>query len=177
MKKNVTVYEKKRIEAMSKYMENAHDDGRFGRIFELECASHGSHKTRVSIQGKADVFIRYEKGNYAAECKTNGGRIGGLRKANAPKFVIYQLDFVYKRKATKSKDAWEEVRHVDPVLIPTKVFLAALDRFKATKSTNGTHPEEAIQPSSKKFYEWLLDWPIPFEPGLHYTEADFDGLE
>lgn len=172
-----TTYEKKRREAMDRYMNNVNDDGRYGRIFELECASKYSKKTRVSVQGKADIFIHYEKGHYAAECKTNGGRIGALRKSNAPKFVIYQLDFVYKRKATKSKEAWEEIRHIDPVLIPTKIFLDALDRFKATKSTNGDHPEEAIQPSSKKFYEWLLDWPIPFEPNLHYTADDFDGLE
>ena len=154
-----------------------HDDGAMGRVFELECASAYSRKTRVSVQGKADVFIRYERGNYAAECKTNGGRISALRKPGAPKFVIYKLDFVQKHKASKSGPAWDEERHIDPVLIPTAIFLAALDRFGATKSTNGNNPEEAIQVSSKKFFEWLLDWPIPYEPGLHYTADDFEGLE
>lgn len=154
-----------------------HDDGAHGRIFELECASQYSRKTRVSKQGQADVFIKYGKGHVAAECKTNGGRISALRKPHAPKFVIYKLDFVQKHKASKSGPAWDEERHIDPVLIPTAVFLAALDRFGATKSTNGSNPEEAIQVSSKKFFEWLLDWPIPYEPGLTYTADDFEGLE
>lgn len=174
----MTKFETIRNAEILRHMENAeHDNGAQGRIFELECASAGSRKTRVSVQGKADVFIKYERGNYAAECKTNGGRIANLRKRNAPKFVIYRLDFVQKHKASKTRGAWEEVRHIDAVLIPTAVFLAALDRFGATKSTNGKNPEEAIQPSSKKFYEWLLDWPIPYTPGLHYTADDFEGLE
>lgn len=154
-----------------------HDDGANGRIFELSCASVYSRKTRVSKQGQADVFIHFERGNVAAECKTNGGRIENLRKPGAPRFVIYKLDFVQKHKAGKNTPAWDEERHIDPVLIPTAVFLAALDRFGATKSTNGKNPEEAIQPSSKKFFEWLLDWPIPYEPGLRYTAEDFEGLE
>ena len=153
-----------------------HDDGAAGRIFELSCASTYSRKTRVSKQGQADVFIKYERGHVAAECKTNGGRIGSLRKSNAPRFVIYRLDFVQKHKAGKNTEAYDEERHIDPVLIPTAIFLAALDRFGATKSTNGKHPEEAIQPSSKKFFEWLLDWPIPVEPSLTYTADDSEGL-
>lgn len=169
--------EKIRNSEIERHLNNTADDGRLGRAFELECASRYSRKVRVSKQGQADVFIKYERGNYAAECKTNGGRIEALRAANAPKFVIYRLDFIQKHKASKSKPAWNEVRHIDPVLVPTKVFLAALDRFGATKSTNGDHPEEAIQVSSKKFYEWLLDWPIPFDPSLHYTADDFEGLE
>lgn len=154
-----------------------HNPGAAACAFELMCASPYSRKTRVSKQGQADVFIHFENGNWAAEVKTNGGRIESLRKPRAPKFVIYKLDFVQKHKAGKNTPAWDEERHIDPVLIPTAVFLAALDRFGATKSTNGRNPEEAIQPSSKKFFEWLLDWPIPYEPGLHYTAADFEGLE
>ena len=171
-------YQSIRNSEIQRHMANiGHDDGALGRVFELECASAGSHKTRVSVQGKADVFIHYGKGYVAAECKTNGGRISALRKPNAPKFVIYKLDFIQRHKASKSAPAYGEERHIDPVLIPTAVFLAALDRFGATKSTNGNNPEEAIQVSSKKFFEWLLDWPIPYEPGLTYTADDFEGLE
>ena len=171
-------YNRQRCAEIKRHLANVdHDPGALGRVFELECASKGSHKTRVSVQGKADVFIHYGKGYVAAECKTNGGRIGALRKPGAPKFVIYKLDFIQKHKASKSAPAYDEERHIDPVLIPTAVFLAALDRFGATKSTNGSNPEEAIQVSSKKFFEWLLDWPIPYEPGLTYTADDFEGLE
>lgn len=173
-----TTYARKRDAEIARHTLNiGHDDGAAGRVFELECASRGSHKTRVSIQGKADVYIHFGKGYVAAECKTNGGRIESLRKPNAPRFVIYRLRFVQKHKATKTAPAWDELREIDPVLIPTEIFLAALDRFGATKSTNGANPEEAIQPSSKKFFEWLLDWPIPYEPGLTYTAEDFEGLE
>lgn len=173
----MTTYERKRKIQIERHVNNAdHDPGAYGRVFELECASHGSHKTAVSVQGKADVFIHYGKGYVPAECKTNGGRIGSLRKPDAPKFVIYRLEFVQKHKATKTAPAREDYRYIAPVLIPTAVFLAALDRFGATKSTNGAFPEEAIQVSSKKFYEWLLDWPIPYEPGTHYTADDFEGL-
>lgn len=175
----MTKFERIRNAEIQRHFNNAdNDNGAMGRVFELECASAGSRKVRVSKQGQADVYIHFGKGNVAAECKTNGGRIESLRKPGAPKFVIYRLDFVQKHKATKGgKPAWDEVRTIDPVLIPTAVFLAALDRFGATKSTNGRNPEEAIQVSSKKFYDWLLDWPIPYEPGQHYTAEDFEGLE
>lgn len=174
----MTTFERKRnFEILRHKLNVDHDPGAYGRIFELECASAGSRKTHVSRQGQADVFIHYNGGNYAAECKTNGGRIGSLRKKGAPRFVVYRLYFVQHHKAGKTVAAWDEVREIDPVIIPTEIFLAALDRFKATKSTNGKNPEEAIQPSSKKFFEWLLDWPIPYIPGEHYTADDFEGLE
>ena len=115
-----------------------HDPGAAARVFELTCASPYSRKTRVSKQGQPDVFIHFERGNVAAEVKTNGGRIESLRKPNAPRFVIYKLDFIQKHKAGKNTPAWDEERHIDPVLIPTAVFLAALDRFGATKSRSPT---------------------------------------
>lgn len=171
-------YQRIRAAEIARHTNNiGHDNGAAGRVFELECASTYSRKTAVAKQGAADVYIKYERGHVAAECKTNGGRIESLRKPNAPRFVIYRLRFVQKHKASKTAPAWEELREIDPVLIPTAVFLAALDRFGATKSTNGKFPEEAIQPSSKKFFEWLLDWPIPFDPALTYTADDFEGLE
>ena len=174
----MTKAQKARIEEMARHASHFWDDGRNGRIFELWCASEYSRKTRVSKQGQPDIYVKVGKGTVKAEAKTNGGRIEALRSPNAPRFVLYKLDFVQKHKPSKKyPEGYEEERHVSPVIIPTEVFLAALDRFGATKSTNGTHPEEAIQVSSKKFYNWLLDWPIPFAPDLRYTEDDFEGLE
>lgn len=170
-------FEEKRFSEMKRHYENRfHDDGAMGRIFELTCHTKYSTKTKVSCQDKADTFIMCDKIPVPAECKINGGRITGLRNGKS-KFVIYTMDFTQKHKATKKSPAWEERRIVKPVLIPTNIFLAALDRFGATKSTNGRNPEEAIQVSSKKFYEWLLDWPIPYEPDTRYTKEDFEGLE
>ena len=170
-------YEKARQTEIKRHLANrGHDDGAIGRAFELTCHTEHSHKTRVSSQGKADTFIKYGHGTVAAECKINGGRIEALRHGKV-KFVIYAMNFTQKHAATKKHGAWEEQRVIDPVIIPTNIFLAALDRFGATKSTNGRNPEEAIQVSSKKFYEWLLEWPIPYNPDSRYTEDDFEGLE
>lgn len=167
----MTKYQKQRNTLANKYLANANDDGRFGRAFELECASAYSRKSRVGLNGEKDVYIHFEKGNVPAECKTNGGRIASLLADNAPKFVIYRYRYVAKLKGG------DEVREIDPVIIPTEVFISRLIEFNAIKSTNGKNPEPAIQVSNKKFFEWLLDWPIPYTPGTHYTADDFEGLE
>lgn len=173
-------YEKARLDKIAWYRSRIGiNPGALGKIAELESVTTNSRKTAVSLQGEVDIYIHIgsKRNNTAAERKTNGGRIGALRKPDAPEFVVYSMNFVQKHKACKTAEAWEELREIDPVVIPTAVFLAALDRFGATKSTNGKFPEEAIQVSSKKFFEWLLDWPIPFDPALVYTWEDFEGLE
>ena len=171
-----------RAAEMRRHFSNAgHDSGAFGRVAELASHTNKSRKAKVATQGKADTSIKLEvngKTRYvAAEVKTNGGRIASLYAKGAPKFVIYSLDFVQKHKACKSGPAWEETRHVDPVIMPTDMFLALLVSCNAIKSTNGTNPEPAIQVSSKRLFERLLDWPIPYEPDTVYTPDDFDGVE
>lgn len=162
---------------IERHASNTIDDGRYGRVFELECARASSRKCRVSKQGEADVYIKYGKGYVKAECKTNGGRIESLLNGNnTAKFVIYRLDFTQKHKACKSKPAWEEVRHIEPVIIPTELFIKALRKFGAIKSTNGVNPELAIQPSSKKWYEWLKDYPVEYHNDWDYEASDFEGL-
>lgn len=173
-------YEKARLEKIAWYRSRIGiNPGALGKIAELESVTANSEKTKVSLQGEADIYIHIgsKRANVPAERKTNGGRIAALRKPGAPKFVVYSMHFVQRHKAGKNTEAWDELREIDPVVIPTAIFLAALDRFGATKSTNGKFPEEAIQVSSKKFFEWLLDWPIPFDPSLVYTWEDFEGLE
>lgn len=171
-----------RAAEMRRHLSNAgHDSGAFGRIAELASHTDKSRKVKVATQGKADTAIKLETGGkvryVAAEVKTNGGRIASLLSKGAPAYVVYSMDFVQKHKASKSKAAWDETRHVDPVVIPTAVFLDMLRACNAIKSTNGNNPEPAIQVSSKRLYEMLLDWPIPYEPDTVYTPDDFDGLE
>lgn len=177
----MTKYEKMRMSEIERHTKNInHDDGAQGRIFEIECASKNSKKTRVSKQGETDIYIHIgtKNSNIKAECKTNGGRIESLiNGTNKAKFIIYRMDYTIKHKASKTKPERIERRFVSPVVIPTEIFINALRRFNALKSTNGKNPEIAIQVSSKKFYEWLLDWPIPFEAETIYTIDDFDGLE
>ena len=173
----MTKYEKIRLTEIERHTANrVNDNGAMGRAFELTCARANSRKVRVSKQGEADVYIKFGKGFVKAECKTNGGRIEALYANGAPRFVIYQLDFTQKHKAGKSKPAWEENRHVEPVIIPTHIFLGVLENLGAIKSTNGKNPELAIQVSSKKWYEWLEQWPVEFHPDWDYTEEDFEGL-
>ena len=81
----MTKFERIRNAEIQRHFNNAdNDNGAMGRVFELECASAGSRKVRVSKQVLADMYIHFGKGNVPAECKTNGGRIESLRKPNAP---------------------------------------------------------------------------------------------
>ena len=160
-------------------LSNTSDCGRFGRVFELECAREHSRKTRVSAQGRADVHIRYNEHYVSAECKTNGGRVDDLLNGtNKSKFVIYRLDFVQKHKASKKHEAYEEVRHIAPVIIPTELFLEVLKACNALKEVahGGVVDGIAIQPSSKKLFQWLESYPVEFHNDWDYTTADFEGL-
>lgn len=156
------------------------NDGARGKIFELECATKNSKKTDIGEVNESDVYIHVggKNANIKAEVKTNGGRIESLINGKNPaKYVIYRLDIDIKLPAGKTKPARIEHRHVDPVVIPTDVFINALIRFNAIKNTNGKQPERAIQVTSKKLYNWLLEWPIPYNPTLIYQISDFEGLE
>lgn len=171
-------FENERMENMRKRLENKRDDGRFGRAFEIECARKWSVKTDVSAQGRADVHIIYNGVPRAAECKTNGGRIQSLYEKGAPKFVIYKLDKVQRRKPDKTHEsAWEVVWKCDPVIIPTAQFLKALEECNAIKHTNGANDELAIQVFNRKFYQRLKAWPVMFSTTAKYTSSDFEDLE
>lgn len=173
-------YEKMRIEKIEKYRNNIKDSGRFGRIAELESVTKNSKKISVALNGETDIYIHIgtKNNNTGAERKINGGRVESLLTgSNKSKYIIYSMDYTIKHKACKTKPERIEQRIISPVVIPTETFINALKRFNALKSTNGKNPEMAIQVSSKKFYEWLKEWPIPFSPELVYTIDDFDGLE
>lgn len=154
-------------------------DGLLGCLIELFACSEKSPKKRVSAQGKADSRLRFRNGNgnidyIPVEVKTNGGRIEDMSGS----YTIYCLAVTQKHKGSKKTNGldWEERRLVKPVVIPTKLFLSYLEQIGATKSTNGTHPETAIQCSSKKLYEALLAWPIPYDRTKTYCADDFEDL-
>ena len=156
----MTKYEKARAMAIANELENAHNDGAKGRAFELSCVTASSRKTRVSAQGKADITVRFvnpatgKTYNRPAECKTNGGRIGQMVKDlenGKDGLIIYRLS--YSSSTTKGK-----LREVEPIIVPFSMFYKMLNECKALKSTNGTNPEIAVQPSSKKMYLRLEEW-------------------
>lgn len=178
-----------RTNAIARELGNAHNPGAMGRAFELSCARAGSRKTCVSKQGKADVSVKVVvngKARYMpAECKTNGGRVDDLLNgSNKSAFVIYQLTFVQKHKATKKADAWEEIRSVPAVIVPTALFLQMLTECNAIKAIahGGVQDGIAIQPSSKRMYERLTAYTenfpdMVFSPETTYEDWMFEGLE
>ena len=168
----------------AKHLMNSADDGRFGRVFELSCARINSRKTSVSKQGQVDVSVKFIDGNGKAkyvpcEVKTNGGRVDELLNGSKAKYVIYRLEFVQKHKASKTRDEWDEVRTVEPVIIPKALFIAKLKEFNAIKviNRNGKFDGYGIQVSSKKWYEWLSEYPVKFDNENAYEEWEFEGLE
>ena len=170
---------------IARHLQNSADFGRFGRVHELKCARTNSRKTSVSKQGQVDIHVKFIDGNGKAyyvpcEAKTGGGRIDELLSGSKAQYVVYDLHFVQKHKATKKHDAWEEHRDLEqPVIIPTALFLAKLNEFGIIKAINkkGKFDGYGIQASSKKWFEWLSDYPVKFDNENAYEEWEFDGLE
>ena len=182
----MTKNEKIRIAKSAEYLANASDCGRFGRAFEMACARPNSRKARVSAQGRADVSVRFNGRYVPAECKTNGGRVDDLLNGkNKAAFVIYRLQFVQKHKASKSAPAWDEIRSVPAVVVPTDLFLQMLTECNAIKAVahNGTQDGIAIQPSSKRMFERLTAYIdnygdcVLFDRERTYADFDFEDLE
>lgn len=178
-----------RISAIARELANEQNPGARGRAFELSCAREGSRKICVSKQGKTDVYVKVivnGKARYVpAECKVNGGRVDDLLNgSNKSAFVIYRLTFVQKHKATKKTEAWEELRSVPAVIVPTALFLQMLTECNAIKAVahGGVQDGIAIQPSSKRMFERLTTYTenfpdMVFSPETTYEDWMFEGLE
>lgn len=170
----------------NEYLANANDCGRKGRAFELKVTLDGSAKVRVSAQGKVDVHIRLMNENgkvtYApAEAKTNGGRVEELLNGSKVQYVIYAMEQVAVPQGKKAKAEGKpvEYRNIAPVVIPKELFLAKLAEFNAIKviNRNGEPEGYGIQVTSKKWYEWLAEYPVIWEQGYTYEPWMFEGLE
>lgn len=168
--------ENERLEKAFYYLENI-NDSTFGRLEELfSCTTH-SRKNAVALQNAPDTFIKWknENGktvNRPAEVKTNGGRIGKMieRLQNGKDTLfIYSLDIC-------NSGTGQQVRKIEPILCYFSQFYEMLLETNAIKETNGKNNELAIQPTSKKMFDRLQDWFIPYEPNTIYSEDDLDGL-
>lgn len=168
------------------YLANVNDNGREGRAFELRVTLDGSAKVRVSAQGRVDVHIRLlnEQGKvtYApAEAKTNGGRVEELLNGSKVQFVIYAMQNVAVPQGKKAKAEGKpvEYRNIPAVVIPKELFLAKLKEFNAIKviNRNGEQDGYGIQVTSKKWYEWLKEYPVIWEQGYTYENWMFEGLD
>ena len=179
-----------RTSEIDRLLSNTADDGRFGRAFEVSCARPLSHKSGVSAQNRVDVSIKMNVNGeiryVPAECKTNGGRADDLLNGtNKSRYVIYRLSYTQKFKATKKAPAREELRTVDPVIIPTELFLSTLRECNALKTIahGGVVDGIGIQVSSKKLYERLTAYvtnygdSVKFDRTKTYEDWELDGLE
>lgn len=160
------------------------DDGKFGKVFELEVVRTLSHKTAVSKQGEVDYFMNIEGKRVAVEVKTNGGRVESLYKLNARQrattLVIYTLRHTVPTRTRKDGSlAGGEVRVIEPIICTAEYFLNALESVNAIKviGHDESDRERAIQKDSKKLYNLLKEYPIPYSKELKYTWDDFEGLE
>ncbi len=162
-----TATEKARVSNILRHLANAENDsGAYGRICEIFAKSEKSHAVNFAKQGRADCFVWVDGKRYNAEYKTNGGRIGSLYGKKAPKFVVYQMDICNAGTSHLR-------REIPPVVMKTEKFLAILEECNATKSTNGTNPETAIQVTSKKLFIALSEYTLTYDPNHRYTETDF----
>ena len=139
--------------------------GWFGRLVEVASHTNRSRQVKVARQGKVDTRVRLEVNgkvrSVPAESKTNGGRIGSLYEAGAPRFVVYTMNLC-------NAGTGNLPRRLAPVVVLREEFLSLLEECNAIKSTNGTNPEPAIQASSKRLYLALQN-ATPFEANRVYT--------
>ena len=179
-------YKEVRERKAAEYMANEADCGRKGRAFELAVTLDKSRKDRVSKQGQVDVYIKVrnaaEKVVYVpAEAKTNGGRIEELLTGSKAQYVIYQMEGVAVPQGKKAKAEGRpvEFRNVPAVVIPKDLFLAKLQEFNAIKvmAHGGEVDGYGIQVTSKRWYEWLVEYPVVFQQGYTYEAWEFEGLE
>lgn len=139
--------------------------GWFGRLVEVASHYNRSRQVQVARQGKVDTRVKLlvngKVRNIPAECKTNGGRIGCLLEAGAPRFVVYSLNLC-------NAGTGNLPRRLAPVVMLREDFLSLLNECNAVKNTNGNNPEPAIQASSKKLFLRLQN-ATPFEANRVYT--------
>lgn len=144
------------------------NDGAMGKVLEILSAPTRSKKTNVSPQGKSDLYIKIGGGVYPVERKTNGGKITSLFAKNAPKFIVYSMD--YTASTTKGVR-----RVVEPKIYRTETFLSILIECNAIKSNTYKGVEnQAIQVSSKKLYTALSERGTPYDKTRKYTLDDIE---
>jgi hypothetical protein len=179
-------YEEIRKEEENRILSNVRDYcGRNGRASELRHANTKSRKVKVASQNAIDDYIKVNMNGkiryIGAENKINGGRLDQIFTDSRIKYVIYEMiDLpIPQSKKAKAENRPTEYRNVPAVVIPKNLFLAKLKEFNAIKviNRNGQFDGYGIQATSKKWYEWLLDYPVLWEKDYTYEIWEFEGLE
>lgn len=182
-KPNPSKTEKARVEKALSYLSNPNDDGRFGKALEALFVSKSSRKKACAAQGKIDNYFWLDGKRYPIEYKTNGGRIGHLYTYRKPEkqYIMYALTYtVPERKRKDSSIAGGELRVVNPIVMTVKDFLEVIEKchaYKFPEHKDKNDREKGIAVSSKKMYDVLKEYCIPFHPDTRYTSEDFEDIE
>lgn len=177
-----TKAQQERLKKALEIIENATDCGRFGKVFEILSAPTTSRKKSVSAQGKADIYFHIDGKRVKAEVKTNGGRIENLYRVRKPEnaFIVYYLNITTRTYTNKDGSiGGGQERIIEPIILTVRDFLKIVEDCNAVKTIGhkGQNDfERAIQADSKKLYNRLLDYPIPFERDTNYSTDDFEDL-
>ena len=175
--------EKARVEKALSYLANEKDDGRFGKALETLFVSKTSRKTACSAQGKIDAYFWLDGKRYPIEYKTNGGRIGHLYDYRKPEkqYIMYALTYtVPERKRKDGSIAGGELRVINPIVMTVKDFIEVIEKchaYKFPEHSGKGDREKGIAVSSKKMYDVLKEYCIPFHPDTHYETSDFEDIE
>ena len=178
-----TKTELKRVTKALNYLSNPNDDGRYGKALEALFVSKSSRKTACAAQGKIDNYFWLNGKRYPIEYKTNGGRIEHLYSVANPerKYIMYALTYrVPVRERKDGSIAGGELRVINPIVMTVKDFLEVIEKchaYKFPSHADKNDKEKAVAVSSKKMYEVLKNYPIPFHPDTRYTSDDFDAIE
>lgn len=138
------------------------DSGLAGKVAEI--LNHDSDSTiiRVQKQGATDVYIIVDGKRTKCEYKTNGGRIESLYRLRKPEssYIVYELDFTPADRTRKDGSIVKGQRRYVKKLMRVSDFLSIIEDTKAVKVTSHkgqNDAERAVQCSSKKLYEALVN--------------------
>ena len=160
------------------------DNGAGGRAQELKNATPNSRKTVVSARDKADNYVSIYDGSgkphrYEAESKINGGRLDhiielaeAMRKGKRIAYVLYTLDVC-------NANTGYSLRHADTIIVPADVFMDAVERVGAIKTNrhNGVIRGYSLQHTLKAWFDWVVDYPVKYNPAERYEAWEFMGVE
>lgn len=178
-----TATEIKRVNKALEYLANTKDDGRYGKALEALFVSKSSRKTECAPQGRIDNYFWLDGKRYPIEYKTNGGRIGHLYTYRKPEkqYIMYALTYtVPERERKDGSIAGGELRVINPIVMTVKDFLTVIEKchaYKFPEHKNKGDKEKGIAVSSKKMYNVLKEYCIPFHPDTRYTSSDFEDIE
>lgn len=150
------------LDMMKSELGFANDSGLAGKVAEILSHDSDSTITRVQKQGATDVYIIMDGTRTKCEYKTNGGRIESLYRLRKPEssYIVYELDFTPADRTRKDGSIVKGQRRYVKKLMRVSDFLSIIEDTKAVKVTSHkgqNDAERAVQCSSKKLYEALIN--------------------